>query len=166
MSIYTSYPNDVKRDTQSLVREQIAERISPEPNTGCWLWMGISDLRYGRLHTRVREGVYRRLLAHRASYEAFKGPIPEGLTIDHICRVRLCVNPDHLEPVTQAENSRRWSVAIGGIRKTICKRGHPIAGDNAMPVRGRNPVCRECHNLNCRESARRCAARRKAEALS
>ena len=71
---------------------------------GCWLWVGgrARPNGYGNL------SVNNRLVnVHRLSYELRKGPIPDGLTIDHLCRVRLCINPDHLEAVTRAENTRR-----------------------------------------------------------
>lgn len=75
--------------------------------TPCWIWTG-STIRsgYGRLMYRGEQ-----VLAHRRYYEHHVGPIPEGLTIDHLCRVRACVNPDHLEPVTNAENVRRGGIA-------------------------------------------------------
>jgi hypothetical protein len=70
----------------------------------CWLWTGtIANNGYGHIY---REGGPL-MTAHRLSYEVHVGPIPDGLTIDHLCRVRHCVNPDHLEPVTVAENNRR-----------------------------------------------------------
>lgn len=69
----------------------------------CWLWTGSVDHRgYGRFYFRGRN-----YLAHRAAHELLIGPISEGLTIDHLCRVKTCVNPDHLEPVTLLENMLR-----------------------------------------------------------
>jgi len=80
---------------------------------GCWLWTGfINRYGYGVLTALPRKpGRARARAAHRVSYEWFVGPIPAGLTIDHLCRVRRCINPDHLEPVTNAENLRRGRVS-------------------------------------------------------
>ena len=75
----------------------------PEPNTGCWLWLGGLNQK-GYPQFKHQQRTWR---AHRFMYERAKGPLPEGLTLDHLCRVRSCVNPDHLEPVTHAENCRR-----------------------------------------------------------
>ena len=70
---------------------------------GCWIWkLKPMHTGYGRIH---RAGKYKS--AHRAVYEAHRGPVPDGMELDHLCNVRLCVNPDHLEPVTHAENLRR-----------------------------------------------------------
>lgn len=83
--------------------ERLAEKTDVTPG-GCWLWTGyvMKSTGYGQI------GVGQRLvLTHRASYEAHVGPIPRGLHVDHLCRVRRCINPDHLEAVTQAENNRR-----------------------------------------------------------
>src|SRR6202030_118623 len=71
----------------------------PEPNSGCWLWLGAcNEFGYGK---------FGKVKAHRFSYEREKGPIPDGLEIDHLCRNKSCVNPDHLEAVTHGENRRR-----------------------------------------------------------
>ena len=79
------------------------DRISYEPNSGCWLWEGArSKQGYGTI------GIYaRQILVHRFSYELKNGPIPRGLVIDHICCTPACVNPEHLEAVTYGENTRR-----------------------------------------------------------
>lgn len=74
----------------------------------CWIWQGqpSGDHGYGRL--RIRKG--RRMPAHRFFFEMFRMPVPEGMQLDHLCRVPLCVNPGHLEPVTGTENVRRGKV--------------------------------------------------------
>lgn len=74
-------------------------------STGCWLWTSTLNNRgYARFVRARRRGF---VLAHRYSYTQFVGPIPEGLVLDHLCEVKHCVNPDHLEPVTNYENLRR-----------------------------------------------------------
>lgn len=82
------------------IAQGIAVRSAPEPNTGCWLWLGSLDKDgYGRLSWKNHA-----CGAHRYSWMAFRGPIPEGMQIDHMCRVRSCVNPDHLRVVTPRQN--------------------------------------------------------------
>lgn len=82
------------------------EKAVPEPNSGCWLWMGaLAATGYGVIGLGARsEGVD---LAHRVSYRLHCGEIPTGLDLDHLCRTRCCVNPDHLEPVTRRVNWER-----------------------------------------------------------
>lgn len=94
---------------------------------GCWLWQGCLNVRgYGQLGKGSRA-------AHRVFYERHVGPIPEGLTIDHLCRVRHCVNPAHMEPVTVAENVRRGSAAklkpeqVRSIKSRSGERGADLA---------------------------------------
>src|ERR1043166_7685871 len=90
----------------------------PEPNSGCWLWTGAikTVTGYGYIWTDKRVAS-----AHRAAYESLVGPIPDGLQIDHRCRIRCCVNPAHLEPVTNVENQRR---GLRGELTTHCPAGH------------------------------------------
>mgnify|MGYP006403574733 FL=1 len=115
-------------------------------DTGCWEWQGYcNEEGYGRLglgSTVVR--------AHRWAYEHYKGPIGDQLPLDHICRVRHCVNPDHLEPVTHRENAMRgehpW-VKIS--RSGFCKRGHLQNEENSYYPKGRpgSKQCRVCRRL-------------------
>lgn len=107
----------------------------------CWLYTGyINKLGYGTVG--VRQSF---VLAHRLSYEHFKGEIPDGLCIDHLCRVRSCVNPDHLEPVTPTENVMRGdSKHAKNARKTHCKHGHSFDDTNTgIDGRGRR-YCKLC----------------------
>jgi hypothetical protein len=91
-------------------------------DAGCWMFTGCRCKKgYGRISAVPR----RMLIAHRVVYEAFLGPIPDGLTIDHLCHNKGCVNPGHLEPVTQAENKRRWGLTV-----THCRHGHEFTDDN------------------------------------
>lgn len=102
-------------------RQRKRAKVTPDlytvdEETGCWNWNGAmlattGRNQYGRLH----QGKHKRVLAHRWAYERLRGPIPEGLVIDHLCRNTKCVNPDHLELVTIAENNRRG--LLGVLRK-------------------------------------------------
>ncbi len=111
----------------------------------CWEWTRAKDRKgYGRYMSREN------VLAHRHSYESLVGPIPDGMELDHLCLNRGCVNPDHLEVVTQAENKRRARVGKRAIRRTRCKRGHELTVDNRY-VQVRDG--KESHScLTCRRS--------------
>jgi hypothetical protein len=127
-----------------------------EAPSGCWLWTGaLNDRGYGRW-PRWKDGGTRQ--AHRRVYEMLVGPIPEGLQIDHLCRVRNCVNPDHLEPVTHAENLRRAVGGGWGSAATHCPNGHEYAVVGRLDGRKRCPVCR-------RDARRRAKASRRARGL-
>lgn len=109
---------------------------------GCWLWQGpLNKGGYGQFYLDGQQGH-----AHRAAYKMFVAPVPDGMVVDHICRVRACVNPVHLRPLTNAEN-----VLIGvgitakNLTKTHCKRGHELAGDNLIPNKDSKRICRTCH---------------------
>ncbi|RIK36052.1 MAG: HNH endonuclease [Chloroflexi bacterium] len=116
------------------------EKVDIDAN-GCWLWKGsISPEGYGRLSIN-NYPVY----AHRWSYEHFVGPIPEGLVLDHLCRVRNCVNPYHLEIVTTRENCLRGeSIAAQMAHKTHCANGHPWNGNNTHYRPDGSRYCRAC----------------------
>ena len=89
------------------VLDRLRRYFFPSGSERCWLWTGALD-KYGYGYVSWRQsGKKRHFIAHRLIYEELVGPIPDGLVIDHLCRVRHCVNPNHLEPVTQDENLRR-----------------------------------------------------------
>jgi hypothetical protein len=113
--------------------------------SGCWLWTGpIAAEGYGWYNRDAISGP-----AHRFSYEQTVGPIPGGLQLDHLCRVRHCVNPEHLEPVTQRVNVLRGeSPSAIAARKTVCLNGHdlndPANVYHNIPSRPGTRTCRPC----------------------
>lgn len=99
--------------------ERFVSRLADADN-GCIIWTGGKTLGgYGMFAASTAKSDEKKVMAHRWSYEHYVGPIPDGYDIDHLCRVRACVNPDHLEPVTRAENIRRAAAV-----KTQCPAGH------------------------------------------
>ncbi len=136
------------------LQERFWEKVSPEPNTGCWLWTGSIVQGYGRI------GVTRRNIqcAHVVSYEMEYGPIPRGLglEIDHICRERSCVNPRHLRLGTREQNR----LAAGSMcpskinqEKTHCIAGHEFTVANTHWYgNGRHRMCKKCNARRANES--------------
>jgi len=124
-------------------KERFLEFIDDQ-SAGCWLWHGATNKRgYGFL-VWCDKFAY----AHRVSYEIFVGPIPAGFQVDHLCRVTNCVNPFHLEAVTQTENARRT-------RQTHCKYGHPLSGDNLRVYPDGRRKCVACNRRNARAAHKR-----------
>lgn len=113
----------------------------------CWLWTGTpTPAGYGKFGARRTM-----VLVHRYAYELLVGPIPEGLELDHLCFVKLCVNPAHLEPVTGAENTRRYWAS-----RTACRNGHPYSTENTYWYRGVREcrVCQRAYEAGLRDRRR------------
>lgn len=117
---------------------------------GCWTWTRKDNgMGYGRAVVGARH-----CRAHVLAYEAFVGPVPDGLELDHLCRNRTCVNPRHLEPVTHRENVLRGECfAAVNARKTHCPQGHPYAGDN-LYIEGHSRRCRKCSRARGKDRVR------------
>lgn len=144
-------PDFVARKARPL-HERWAEQVEWTPT--CWIWRGAKrqvrpNIWYGNIGLGGSTG--RGLYAHRVAYELFHGPIPKGLEIDHVCRNKMCVNPDHLEAVTRSVNIRR-AVPYRKPRKLepYCKRGHPRTPETTYLRPNGQAEC-----LPCKRRARR-----------
>lgn len=129
----------------------------------CWEWQACKSTGgYGRFFVA---GLTR--YAHRVAYEIVRGPIPDGLHIDHLCSNRSCVNPLHMEPVTKGENTRRGWRTNGGRAKaqrrlTHCKHGHPFTPENTRIGRNGWRLCIECSRRHSRQAGARYRQRNQA----
>lgn len=141
-------------------RRSIEEKFWPfvRKTDTCWPWIGGSKKKgYGMVDitnngiTREDGSSMKRIGAHRLSWILLRGPISDALTIDHLCRNRACVNPEHLEPVTNAVNVLRGvSPTAINKRKTHCPQGHPYDEANTSPRKGGGRGCRACARLKWR----------------
>lgn len=127
---------------QGLAIDYISARVAIQ-DCGCWFWTNAPDDKgYGRAYDGTKL-----VVAHRFVYQEFKGTIPDGLELDHLCRTPSCVNPDHLEPVTHKENMRRGKQA----QQTHCVNGHEYNEENTLIRYRADKVttyrqCRPCVN--------------------
>lgn len=118
--------------------ENAMRYVDKETCSPCWLWFGtVSERGYGKITVQ-----YKDWLAHRYFYAQLKGSLIEGLTIDHLCQNKTCVNPDHLEQVTHQENNIRYTSKI-----FECKSGHPLEGENLYITPDGRRQCRTCRRI-------------------
>lgn len=134
--------NEAEQTTEEASSVIAREKWVVDPITGCWLWQGAIDAKgYGRVYDTPQTS----RLAHRIMYVERRGPVPDGLTLDHLCRVTHCVNPDHLEPVTHRENCLR---GVGPIpenaAKTHCVHGHEFTPENTYWRAPNRRACKAC----------------------
>lgn len=130
-------PKKRRRTTPPEIR--FMRKVAIDATTGCWLWLGVTSNGYGQF----RDG--RTVRAHRWSYQHFVGPVSIDLDLDHLCRVRSCVNPQHLEPVTRQVNLRRSPLT--STARSDCPKGHPLDGWD----RKRNSrYCKTCNRISNR----------------
>lgn len=136
--------------------DYMRQRIVVDGN-GCWIWqVSLDRAGYGRATLSMPGTTARRWYSHRLAYMLLVGPIPEGLQLDHLCRVPACCNPSHLEPVTASENVRRGTAADYWRSKTHCPRQHPYDEANTRVDKQGRRFCRTC----AREHMRRQRAKR------
>lgn len=129
------------------ILDRLDRLTMPIPFSGCMVYLGFVSEKPGYVRCKHKG---RTEYAHRAVYEEAHGPIPEGLQINHLCEVKSCLNPLHLEAVTRKENARysyrpEWNSQRS---KTHCKRGHELSGDNLYQHKGRRhcKACRAAHD--------------------
>jgi len=126
-------------EEKAVLRTRLNAGYIPVTESGCWLWTKATIQGYGTLKYR---GMNHR--SHRLMYELERGPIPDELVIDHLCRVTYCINPDHLEPVTTKVNTLRGvGIAVKNAVKIYCPSGHELNGRNILPRDGKRD-CRKC----------------------
>lgn len=146
--------------TKRIVGDDVARFWSKvEKTDGCWLWTGAkTQWGYGNFYLAGRY-----LAAHRVAFEWAKGPVPTDRELDHLCRVRHCVRPDHLEAVTHRENDIRGvGVAATNVVKTHCDAGHLYDEANTYyrPDGGGHNGVRDCRRCRADSAARRRAKKR------
>lgn len=125
------------------------KRVHRSETSRCWIWTGAKRKTWSGPYGQFTIGGSGRVFrseAHRFSYEMLVGKIPPGLVLDHLCRNTICVNPAHLEPVTNIENTMRgFSPMAINARKTHCPKGHPLEGENLkIDPKSRRRFCWTC----------------------
>ena len=137
--------------------ERFETKYMPEPNSGCWLWIaGLFSTGYAQFYSSTLK---RSTTGHAFAYQQFVGDRPPGLELDHLCRVRSCVNPGHLEAVPHSVNVQRGESGIRQRSKTHCKNGHPYDKVNTIlvPCRTKNCIERRCRICSERAFAKHVA---------
>lgn len=129
--------------TSRTPQERFWEKV--EKTETCWIWTGAIHVHRHGVFNAGRDAPKGKksptMWAHRYAYMVIVGDLPEGLVLDHLCKNPVCVNPDHLEPVTQSENAKR-----GGIMKGYCRKGHLLTDENSYHRKTGSRECRICRD--------------------
>lgn len=127
--------------TSRTPQERFWEKVNKTET--CWLWTGAVHIHRHGVFNAGRDAPKGKksptMWAHRYAYMVLVGPLPEGLVLDHLCKNPICVNPSHLEPVTQSENARR-----GGVMKGYCRKGHFFTPETTLNRKGGKRECLIC----------------------
>jgi hypothetical protein len=135
---------------EATAQERILAKV--DRSGSCWLWTAATNA-YGYGVIGI-PGTHRTELAHRAAFRAWRGMVPDGKDLDHLCRTRSCVNPDHLEAVTRRINLLRGNtVTAANAAKTCCPKGHPYAGENLIIRQRAGGVTRRCRTCDLARKA-------------
>jgi hypothetical protein len=138
--------------SHALAIQPVEDLYVADQSTGCWLWNHYTESDgYGRIPIGRKK-----IPAHRFVYEKLVGKVPKGMVLDHLCRNRACVNPAHLEVVTQRENTLRGiGPAAKNARKLRCKNGHLLSGNNLYVCPRGYRECRICRKAAGERAAKR-----------
>lgn len=131
------------------LKKRFAESTQKDHKTGCWLWLLGTDIHgYAKMK---HDGRTRK--SATVAYEFYIGPVPFGLELDHLCFNKLCVNPDHLEPITHSENLKRRK-SFSRFKNNLCKKGHILPPLVKRNPNGSCPICYTEYQANWRERNR------------
>lgn len=139
---------------KALIADRLESKIVKDKITKCWTWKAATGGKGKHIYGIMLNPISGKMEgAHRISYETYVSRIPSGLEIDHLCRNTLCINPEHLEPVTRSVNLRRG--INHGRDATHCKRGHPLSGDNIEFKKNGTRRCLACRKIQWQEWAKK-----------
>lgn len=139
---------NARLETSAQTEKRFWSKVDRKQENQCWMWLDTPlQSGYGRFYIR---GIPKQ--AHRVSYELLVGPIPEGKCLDHLCRNTLCVNPKHLDPVSNRENILRGvGITAKRFSSPTCIHGHQLFGDNLYVTRQGHRRCRTCLRVSQRK---------------
>lgn len=137
---------------QRSAEQRFWAKVDKHAGNGCWLWTAHTVDGYGHFHIQIAPGSRRMVYAHRWLWEQTNGPVPPGMMLDHLCRNRRCVRPDHLEVVTNHVNVVQRGMAPNCVthRTGFCKRGHQLTPDNVYFARDGGRRCKACAQAGMR----------------